>query len=164
MATRVMPVAPFFPDGSGHVYPEISDVEHANDLYPTEVLVFEDDAAKNGATFEVRVPDDYVGSPVLMVLWSANATTGDVVWDVDYTAIADAESVDPSTDDENATATESTDATALDLNTSEVSLTAGNFAAGDLVRGKLSRDGANASDTLAADARVHGVFFKYSDS
>lgn len=163
MATHRIRISPLLPEASGDVYPDSSATADSNDRYPHEVLVFTDSGAKDTAGFSFQVPQNYVGTAKFVIVWKANATTGDVVWDVDYTAIATAESMDPSTDQEAVTATTTTNATALDRNETSITATGSNFAVGDEVLGNLGRDGA-ASDTLAASALVEGFYFEYSDA
>jgi hypothetical protein len=49
------------------------------------------------------------------------------------------------------------------IKVTNISLTSGNLAAGDLVQWALARDGAE-SDTIAASVYVLGVYFEYADA
>lgn len=162
MATHHLPLTPD-PGTSGNVWYEPSSIVNTNDRYPDQILRFKDTATKDAAVITFEVPQNYVGNPAIVIIWAANATSGAVRWDVAYRAVADTESVDPSTDQETVASNETTPAIALTRKTSTLSLTAANFAAGKLVLMNLSRDGTNAGDTLAADAIVYGVLFQYTD-
>lgn len=135
----------------------------ANDRHGRFVLTFPDGASKITVGVKFMVPHDYVGTPKLGINWGTTATSGDVVWDADLKAIADAESFDPSTDDDAATVTTTAPGTARLRKESLITLT-GTYAAGDEVRGNVGRDLANAADTMAATAYVEGMFFEYSNS
>lgn len=165
MATHrlFIPAAAFLPDTSGNVYPKPSSVDDTNDRFPHEILAFADSGTRIGASTNLAVPKNYVGSPRALVVWKSTATSGDVVWDVDTKAIADGESLDPSTDDDAQTVTTTTPATARLRKDSAVTLT-GTYAADDVVLLSVYRDGAQVADTLAADALLEGVFFEYADA
>jgi hypothetical protein len=153
------------PTNTAAPYWQPSSILDANDLHDgIPVLVFPDGSTKIGASCRFKVPQNYVGTPVFVVRWKTAATTGDVVWDVDYNAIAVNEPGDPSAYTESLTATDSADATARDLNDASMSATAGNFAAGDTVFVTVSRDLANGSDTLADEAELVEFVFQYADA
>lgn len=162
MATHRMPVQLSVP-GSSDVFFDSSVNRDSNDRFAHELIVFRDTATKIGIGGQFVVPKNYVGTPKIILIWRANATTGNVVWDFDYRAIANAESLDPSTDQEAATVTTGTSATAHNRQESAIALTAANLAADDIVLFNLSRDGA-ASDTMAADALVEEVLFEWADA
>lgn len=166
MATHrlFIPAKAFLPDTSGNVYPKPDSVDQANDLVPDEILAFKDSGTKIGASTTFQIPANYVGTPKGQVIWKADATTGDAVWDVDFVSRAVGESLDPSSADESETVTTTTDATAFDRNESEVTPTGSTFAAEDLCKVKVSRDGADAADTLAAEALFEGFAFEYADA
>lgn len=153
------------PTNTAAPYWQPSSILDANDLHDgIPVLVFPDGSTKIGASCRFKVPQNYVGTPKFTVRWKTTATTGDVVWDVDYNAIAVNEPGDPSAYTESLTGTDTADATARDLNDCEMSATAGNFAVGDTVFVTVSRDLVNASDTLAASAELVECWFSYADA
>ncbi len=166
MATFHLPIinAHTIPDTNGDTYFEPSNVAAGVDRYNHIVLAFTSQSARRGVYGKFAVPQNYVGSADLIVRWFTTATSGDVVFDVDYTAITISETYDPAGDQETATVTDTADATARDLNTASIALTDGNFAAGDEVQFYLVRDAADAADTLAATAWVTGVYFQYADA
>jgi hypothetical protein len=159
-----IPAVAFTPDFTGNVYPKMSSADDTNDFFPREILAFKDSGTKISASASLQIPDDYVGTPKLQTIWKANATTGALVLDVDFAAKAVGETLDPAAADESETVTTTTDATALDRNESEVVPTGSTFAPKDFVMIKVSRDGADGSDTLAAEALFEGVSFEYADA
>ena len=166
MATKILPILgpATKPDASGDVFFEPYSVKATNDVFDQLVLIFNDTAAKDSIYGLFRIPQDYVDTAKILVEWSSTATAGDVEWDFDYRAVAAGESMDQASVQEsvnqNDTAPGSTD---LRL-TAELSLTDGNFAAGDLVPFFLSRDGTDGGDTMSAAAMVFGVYFSYADA
>jgi hypothetical protein len=163
MATHVEPVPLTLPDTSGNVYFEPGAINfESNDRYPGEVCVFKDTATRIGCGFQFRVPQNYVGSPVFLVGYATTATSGTYDVEIDYTAIATTETLDPSADQENLGATDTVPGTARIRDEVSLSATAGNFAAGDIVKGTLFRDGSE-SDTVAASIYVIGLWFQYVD-
>lgn len=154
------------PDTSGSVYPEPAAVNgEANDRYPAVVFVFADTSTRIKLGVAFRIPPNYVGTAKIGFVWFTTATSGKVVWEVDYTSIAATESSDPSADQESTSSTGVTvPGTARLLVVTEVSLTSSNLAAGDWVQMVLVRDGADTTnDTAAASAYLRGAYFSYSD-
>lgn len=166
MATHLIPLigSAALPDSSGSVFFEPSEIKDSNDRYKHTVLIFDDVSLKIGISTRVRVPQNYVGTPVVVVVWKATATSGAVVWDVEYTSVANAESLDPSSDQEAVTAATTTNGTARTRQETTLALTAANLAVGDELLLKLSRDGADAADTMAAAAIVEAVYLRYADA
>jgi putative transposon-encoded protein len=165
MATHrlFIPAIAFLPNlGNSNVYPKPSSIDDANDRFPVEILAFKDSGTRIGASARFAVPKNYVGTPKIQAHWKTTATTGDVVWDVDTKAIADGESLDPSTDDDAQTVTTTAPGTARLRKDSEVTLT-GTYAPDDIVQVSVYRDGAQAADTLAAEALLEGISFQYAD-
>lgn len=160
-----IPVSFESPDTSGSVWIEPAAVNFgANDRYPKNVVVFADTSTRIGVGVTFRVPDDYAGSAAsLKVEWSTTATSGTADWEFDYTAVTgdDSETFDPNTDQESAGTTDAASGTARRKQTATITLTAGNFAAGDEVLGTLFRDGSE-SDTIAANVYVFNAVFQYT--
>jgi hypothetical protein len=166
VATYLLPLlnTHSLPDSAGDVYFEPSNVNlNSNDRYSHAVVAFTSQSARRGFYGKFRVPQNYVGTPKVEIEWVTTATTGDVAWDIDYTAIADGESYDPSADQQSATVTDTAAGTARLLNRATITLTAANFAAGDEVQFYLVRDAADAADTLAATAWLVGLYYSYTD-
>jgi hypothetical protein len=163
MATRILPVELQLPDTSGSVNFEPAAINFGtNDRYPVEVAKFADTSTRLGLGFLFRVPQDYVGTPVFTAEWATTATSGTGDIEIDYTAAADGETLDPSADQENIATTFTAPGTARLRKAVTLSATGSNFVAGDLVLGTIFRDGADA-DTIAAALYLFGLYFSYSD-
>lgn len=157
-------LAEVMPESTGAVFNESSSVKDVNDRYPRPVWIFTDTGAKVGLSGRFRVPDDYVDSPSILLAFKSTGTSGNGVWDFDYTAVADGESADPSTDQESVSVTVAIPGTARLLKEISLDLTAANFAPGDWVLFNLSRDCADAADTVTGvELILEGACFTYSN-
>lgn len=152
------------PDTSGNVWAEPASLTQTNDLYPQMIWRFKDTATKIKLGFRFIIPNDYVGSPVFGVVWTSTATSGDVVWDLDYVCAARTATLDPAADEENLTVTSTAPGTSQTGVNPTMSATAANLSAGQVIQGVLARDGASGSDTMAADAVVYGLYFQYANA
>ena len=168
MATHRIPIlgAGTIPDATGNAFFEPYSIKATNDQWRHLVAVLNDSGTKVGLYGSFWVPKNYVGTPKIIVVWATTATTGNVVWDFDYRAIGgdDTESLDQSGTQEAVTVTDAAASAAHERLTPEMALTAANLAADDLVEFFFARDGASASDTLAAAALVHALIFEYADA
>lgn len=108
--------------------------------------------------------DDYTGSPLLRINWTATLTSGNVVWDFEYRSVGgdDAESLDQTGEQESLSVTDAAPTAANRRLSATIALTAGNFAPGNTVEYFLARDGNDASDTMAGAAILHEALFEYS--
>lgn len=156
------------PDSAGNVFFEPYSVKATNDAFPQIVVVFNETALKQGIYGAFPIPQNYVGTPLIVIVWTSTAITGTCVWDFDYRAVGgnDTESLDQATVQENVTVSDVAPGAANRRLEVTVALTAGNLAAGDTVEFELSRDGTDAADTLAgaAAAILHDVLFRYNDA
>ena len=168
MATHVIDLTDaLVPDPSNTAAPywQPASILDTNDLHDgVQYLIFPDGSTKIGAMCRFTVPQNFVGTAVWKVRWKSAATSGDVVWDVDYNAIAVGESGDPSSVTENDTATDTVPGTTELLADIDVTPTSGNFAVGDTVLVTLSRDSTDAADTMADEAELVGFQFSYADA
>ncbi len=129
------------------------------------VLDFEDGTsttAESAQTY-LMLPSDFSASGNLDVVikWFAAAITGSVVWGVQTSCVADAETDDPSWNTAS-TATDAAKGTTLQTNDATISnVTKTGCAAGELMHLKIYRDADNASDTMSGDARLIGVEVTY---
>lgn len=153
------------PDDSGNVVqlPAALNLQ-ANDRYPQMVWEFRDSGTRITLGVGFRIQQNYVGTPKIGVVVGAVPTSGAWRFEFDYTAIADGETADPSSDQESVGATITVPGTARLLDVQEIALTAGNFAIGDWVQGMIVRDGTDAADTLTATLFLLDAFFSYSDA
>lgn len=124
-----------------------------------------DSATQEFAQFEIAMPKSWnEGTITFIPYWSHAATTTNfgVVWGVDAVAISDDDTLDVAF----GTAQTSTDTggTTNDLYVgpeSSAITVAGSPAAGDMVQFRIHRNPSDGSDTMAIDARLHGVKILY---
>jgi hypothetical protein len=169
MAIHKIPIlgASTLPDTTGNVYFEPVAVNlQSNDRYPGLCAVFADTSTRLKLGVGFVVPQNYVGTAKIGLIWAVTVTSGKVVWEFDYTAIANGETSDPSADQESTTSTGTTvNGTARILTVTEISLTSANLVAGDWVEGVIVRDGADTTnDTAAGSAYLLGAYFSYADA
>jgi len=169
VAVHQWPILGFatLPDPAGAAYFEPAALNlQSNDRFPHLVAVFPDTAnrEKLGGTF--RVPQNYVGTPKIGLVWATTATVGNARWEFDYKAIADGESSDPSADDETVGSTVAAPGTARLEKITEIALTGANFSPGDEVQFVIARDGAEAgpADTIAASVYLKAAYFSFADA
>lgn len=167
MATKAAPILGpnTVPDGSGSVFMEPYSAKAANDVWQFLAFVFADTGTRDGLRGLLRVPEDYVGTAQINLYWTAGVTTGNVVWDLDYRAVApgDAESMDQAGTQESVTVTDASPTAAHNLLKAVLTITDANLSPGDLVEFEIFRDGANASDDMAAAAILFHAELQYSD-
>lgn len=168
MATHRIPILGWSttPDGaSGNVFFESYDVKATNDVWDRLVCIFNDTAARDGLHGGFTVPKNYVGTAKLVIVWTSTATSGNVVWDLDYRAVTgnDTESLDQAGNQESVTVTDAAPAAANNRLEATITLTSGNFAADDEVEFTFFRDG-TAADTMAAAAILFALLFEYADA
>lgn len=123
-----------------------------------------DDASTESAIFTGFIPQEYnVGSIVVSIYFTATATTGNVRWEVAVEHIGADQDLDS---DGFATAIAQTQAIGgtsgvpAVVNITLTNAGADSITAGDFYRLKISRDGANAADTMSGDAQVSLVVIK----
>lgn len=102
-----------------------------------------------------NVPDEWVsGNDITFrIFWGSGSTGGDVKFTMTLRSTA----ADGDTASEVSGTVTTTAPTAGKLKASTITIAAANFAAGDIVGIKLTRDPADAADTLAADIECYGV-------
>jgi hypothetical protein len=167
MSTHRLPILGHagLPDTSGDVFQEPFAIKLTNDQYAQLIWIFQDSNSVASLGGNFQVPQNYIDTANLVVVWTSTATSGTCTWDFDYRAIGgnDTETLDPSSDQQNATGTD-TAPTTTGLKRMEftIALTDGNFAIGDTVQFHLSRD--SVTDSMAADAVLVAAFFEYNDA
>lgn len=168
MATHRIPILGWstVPDDGGDVFFEPYTTKATNDNWGHHVLVFNDTAAKESLYGVFDVPQNYVDTANLVVVWTSTATSGDVEYDFDYRAVGgnDTESLDQATAQESVNSNDTAPSATDERMEISIALTDGSFAAGDTVEFILSRDGTDGGDTIAASVLVFGVFFEYADA
>lgn len=167
MATRRLMIDEgLLEDASGSVLWDSSVNYDTNDLFPHKVLAFLDTSTKLVASGDFEVPDDYVGSAEIEVIWRCSPTSGNVVWEVKYRTLAgdNTDSMDPSSVEETASVTDGAGGAAWRRMVATITLTSANLAAGESVLFQIARDGSSGSDTMAGTALIESIRFKYSNT
>jgi len=168
MATHRIPILgwPTVPDGSGEVFFEPYSNKATNDVWDRLICVFNDTATRIGLRGGFTIPKNYVGSPKIIVVWTATATTGDVEWDFDYRAVGgnDTESLDQTGTQESVNINDTAPSAAHERMEASLTLTAGNLSIDDEIEFEIFRDGVDAGDTMTAAAIVFSILFEYTDA
>lgn len=167
MATHRIPILGFntVPDTSGDVFFEPYTIKATNDVWGYLVAIFNDTAARDGLRGAFTVPQNYVGTANLVIIWTTTATTGDVEWDFDYRAVGgnDTESLDQSGTQESVNGNDTAPSATDERMEFTIALTDGNFAVGDLVQFEFFRDGTDGGDGISAAVQLHALYFEYND-
>lgn len=115
------------------------------------------DGSNLSAQWTHMLPAQWTGTVDAKIKWFSSTTTGNVVWQLAASCVADGETDDPTfnastpaTDVTKGTANQTNDATITSLNVT-------GCAAGELIHFKIFRDSAHASDTMAGTARLIGI-------
>lgn len=156
------------PDNVGNVFQEPYDILATNDVWQPLVWVFLDSVLRDALHGSCEVPLNYAGTGTaqIIVIWTAAATTGNVVWDFDYRAVGgnDTESLDQATEQESVTATDAAPSAIHERLEAPMTITTANLAAGDTLVFKVCRDGTDGAETMAASAILWDVLLVYEDS
>ncbi len=156
------------PDSTGRCWLEPYDVFASNDVWKNLIYRFKNPAGGEAHGFygTFTVPQNYVGTATMVPVWTSTATSGNCRWRFTYRAVGgdDTESLDQSGNQEQVSVTDVAPTAAQRRLTPTMSLTAGNFAAGDTVEFLFERNDDTGVDTMAADAVVFDLIFQYSDS
>ena len=130
----------------------------------TQKAVLDFDAATDESIqMHVMLPSDFSasGNLDLAIKWLAAATSGSVVWGVQTSCVADAETDDPSWNTAS-TVTDAAKGTTLQTNDASISnVTKTGCAAGELLHLRFYRNASNGSDDMTGDARLIGVEITY---
>jgi hypothetical protein len=160
------------PDSSGNCWQDLYSRLATNDVWPYGVFNFGGTISNNtapttriGLYGQVAIPQNYVGTAKVVVVWTSTLTSGDAVWDFDYRAITgnDSESLDQSGTQESVSVTDTAPGAAHRRLECTANLTSANLAAGDSMEWGLFRDGTDAADTLAGTAILVDVLLEYAD-
>lgn len=168
MATRRVNIIDWStkPDDSGEVYLEPYNVRATNDVWKHHVVIFEDGSTRTGLYGTFQVPQGYVDTANLIIIWTTVATTGDVEWDFDYRAVGgdDTESFDQTGTQESVNINDTAPSASHERMVATVSLSDANFSPGDLVEFFFARDKSDAGDTISDATILFGLFLEYSDA
>ena len=166
MATHrvnILAGATVIPDSSGEVFPQPYVIVDTGAVVSPIVMVFNDTSTKDGLRGAFRVPENYVGSANLSIVFTANATSGNVIFDWSVLPRSGVEDMGAAAARTSETVTKAGPTTAFLRTEADMSLTDADYAAGDEVLFELFRDG-TASDTMAAAVLMFGAYFEYADA
>lgn len=152
---------------SANVRIEPYSIKATNDIFPFNVAIFDDTGTADKVFGRIRIPKNYVSSPVAKLAWSSTVITGNVVWDLAYRVVSgdDTTSMDQATVQETVTVTDAAPGAAHRLlEPSFGALTAGNFSAAAQLEWQLIRRGDSGSDTMAGAAIVFDLQLEYADA
>lgn len=154
------------PDTSGDVFFEPYTIKATNDVWGYLIIVFNDTATRIGLRGSFIVPQNYVDTANLIILWTTTATANAWEADFDYRAVGgnDTESLDQSGTQESVNAADTAPSATDERMERSISLTDGNFSPGDIVQFEFFRDGTDGGDTIAAAVQVHALLFEYNDA
>lgn len=125
-----------------------------------------DDAAAEGVNLSLRLPNDlpaidYTKVVKIYIQWSAAATSGDVVWDIDYRVAGLGEDIGAAVT--NATVTNTTAGTADHAEeATAIDIAVNILADADVLHLTVRREGADGSDDLSGDASFNGLRIVYT--
>lgn len=124
----------------------------------TQKGVLDFDAATNQfAQATLLLPGDWVGTADVKLKWLAAATSGNVIWGIQTSCVADAETDDPSWNTAS-TVTDAAKGTTLQTNDASITgITTTGCAAGELLHVNIYRDAAAGGDTMTGNARLIGI-------
>ena len=169
MATHRLPImgATVLPDTTGQCYMNNinNEMALATSLARNLVMTFKDPSADTGFYGTFQVPQNYVDSAVLKIFGLLDGTVAatSVDFEFSYRALADNESVEQGWQASETGDSGNTNGwTNEDLCLISITLTDGNFAAGDEVFYYLKRD--QGTDDFVGDFHVTGVYFEYADA
>jgi hypothetical protein len=141
-----------------------TSTDEPDDVVP--VLDFDPGATQEYAVFSAHMPAHYDGGGVTLILiWTSEATTGNVKWDAAFKRYADSTNLLSKTYATEQTATTTTDGTARDINTTTITFTNGtqmdSITVEELFHLLVTRDSADSSDTMNSnDAELISVYLK----
>ena len=123
------------------------------------VIAFADAGNDLSIQGHFTLSSDWTGNIDWYGKWNTSATSGNAVWQLQTTCVADAETGDPAFNTAS-TVTDAAKGTTLQLNDTSISaVTITGCAAGEEFYWKLHRDPAHASDTLGATANLYSMYF-----
>lgn len=117
--------------------------------------------ANSGSLYaSIPLPDEYVsGDITLKIFWNSAGTAGDLKLTADVKSTTDDGTM---TSEETDTVTTTVNGTTTRINQSSIVLSGSNFTAGDVIGLLISRDPADAADTLASDVLIIEVTLEFT--
>ncbi len=172
MATHRIPIlgANTKPDNTGDVFFQPYSIVDLGASGPADfnidpmVLTYNTSGNKDAVHGNFRVPANYQDNAVALVVWTGAGTTGDVIWEMDYLPRSGAEDMGAAAGSTGFNVTTAKSGTAFLREESSISLTSGDFVAGDEVLFRMNREGVTEGVTgMATPAVVFGIYFEYTD-
>jgi hypothetical protein len=121
------------------------------------VLDFADGSSDLTAQRTLLLPSDWTGIIDVKFKWLSSTTSGDVIWGVATSCVADAETNDPAFNSYN-DVTDTTKGTTNQTNDASITgVTTTGCAAGEMLHLKIARRLSQAGDTMAGTARLVGI-------
>lgn len=160
------------PDNSGDCWQNPLSTLQTNEVWPFLIFNFGGTIANNAAPTtriglygQCQIPQNLIASPVIIPVWTASITTGDVKWEFDYRVVDgnDTESLDQVGVEESVGATDTAPSAAWERLTPTMALTLANLHPGATLQWALFRDGTDAADTMAATAILVDLLLQYAD-
>ena len=154
-----------FPDNSGDVFQQPYSIIDTATIIDPLVWVFADSGNDDNLYGRVLVPQNYVGSPKVIIIWNAVPVTNEAVFDLWILSRGDNEDPGAAADHTNDTVTTTVAGTTFFINTS----TFATMSATDIVKGEqfywsIQRQGADANDDLADALMIHDLILEYADA
>jgi hypothetical protein len=150
------------PDTSSNVFIEPLSVKSVNKLWRRHVVVFRNSGTKIGFHGGFLIPNDYGSDLSVDVHWCSHSLSGNVVWLLEYRAVALFESLDQATIQGSSGGASSSSGSPLTFRSINLALTDSDFAAGDEVEFAHYRDGLSGLDNLAEEALLLGLYLNYT--
>lgn len=114
------------------------------------VAQFTDNGSTQAVQDHFTLPSDWTGSVDANIVWRSTATSGNVVWKLKTSCVADGEVANTSWNPQS-TVTDAAKGTTLQFNTASITgVSTSNCAAGEEMFFQFDRDPGHASDTLAS--------------
>lgn len=156
------------PDNTGRCWFEPFDVIATNDIWRHLILRFSNptSAQLHGFYGQFSLPLNYVGSAVIIPIWSCALTSGNARLRFTYRAVGgdNTESLDQTGNQEVVTITDAAGGAANRRMTPTMALTSANLAAGDTVEYLFQRLDDSGTDTINGDIVLHDLLLQYADA
>lgn len=166
MATHRIPILGFntMPDTSGNVYFDSYPNLATNDLWDHGHWCFANPSADLHLHGVFAVPQNYVGTAKIIVVWTSTVTSGNFGIEFAYRAVGgdDSESLDQNSAQETVNDTDVAPGATDRRMEKSLSLTSANLAAGDTVEFRFTRD--DSADSLAGIVQLVQLLFEYADA
>lgn len=148
---------------TGGCYVAQYDEFATNDIWKHPVVAFTDTSTDLYIAGVSRIPSNYGSSPSVKVPWTAQVTTGNVVWGFAYRCVAAGESLDQATSAQDVTVQDGAPAAVNNLEEASITLNGTNFLAGRTLEWVAYRKGSDTvNDTLAGTVQLFDLVLSYT--